>query len=123
MCCHRGVTDASCDPTDTAGLETARTGTALLRRVAEELAAEAAEFVRVRRSEVFGEVVGATPAVGAVQTKSTPTDPVTVVDTETEALLRDRLAQLRPGDAVLGEEGGGPARATTPGAVTWVTCV
>ena len=36
--------------------------------------------------------------------KSTPTDPVTVVDTETERLLRDRLAELRPGDPVLGEE-------------------
>jgi myo-inositol-1(or 4)-monophosphatase len=47
---------------------------------------------------------------------------VTVVDTETERLLRDRLAQLRPGDPILGEEGGGPADATaTPAdAVTWV---
>ncbi|OBF15754.1 inositol monophosphatase [Mycobacterium sp. ACS4331] len=87
-----------------------------MRLVAETVAAEAAEFVRVRREEVFG----ATPPADAVRAKSTPTDPVTVVDTETEALLRDRLAQLRPGDAVLGEEGGGPAAQPPAGAVTWV---
>src|SRR5439155_1042551 len=34
-------------------------------------------------------------------------DPVTVVDTETERLLRDRLAELRPGEQILGEEEGG----------------
>jgi myo-inositol-1(or 4)-monophosphatase len=78
--------------------------------VAEKLAAEAAEFVRHRRTE----------HLGAVRSKTTPTDPVTVVDTETERLLRDRLAQLRPGDPILGEEGGGPADATPAGAVTWV---
>ena len=39
-----------------------------------------------------------------MRAKSTPTDPVTVVDTETERLLRDRLAVLRPGEPVLGEE-------------------
>ena len=77
-----------------------------LRAVAERLAAEAAEFVRRRRVEVFGEP---RPDAGAaVRAKSTPTDPVTVVDTETERLLRDRLAELRPGEPVLGEEEGGP---------------
>ena len=94
---------------------------AQLRSVAEALAAEAAAFVRRRRGEVFGADAGA-DGDDAVQTKTTPTDPVTVVDTETERLLRDRLAQLRPGDAILGEEGGGPtdpAGAAT-GAVTWV---
>jgi myo-inositol-1(or 4)-monophosphatase len=92
-----------------------------LRSVAESLAAEAAEFVRSRRAEVFGAAAGA-PGSGAVRSKSTPTDPVTVVDTETERLLRDRLAQLRPGEPILGEEGGGPADtgATPSGALTWV---
>jgi myo-inositol-1(or 4)-monophosphatase len=97
---------------------------ARLRSVAEKLAAEAAEFVRHRRAEVFGAHAGAlnAPANGAVRSKTTPTDPVTVVDTEAERLLRDRLAQLRPGDAILGEEGGGPADSgiTPAGAVTWV---
>ena len=94
---------------------------AALRSVAETLAAEAAEFVRCRRAEVFGAHPGAASS-GAVRSKSTPTDPVTVVDTETERLLRDRLAQLRPGDTILGEEGGGPADfgGASDGAVTWV---
>jgi myo-inositol-1(or 4)-monophosphatase len=89
--------------------------------VAETLAREAAAFVRRRRAEVFGTGSGGADE-DAVRTKTTPTDPVTIVDTETERLLRDRLAQLRSGDAVLGEEIGGP---TDPfggddGAVTWV---
>jgi myo-inositol-1(or 4)-monophosphatase len=95
-----------------------------LRSVAETLATEAAAFVRRRRAEVFGAEAGGlqTPDSGAVRSKSTPTDPVTVVDTETERLLRDRLAELRPGDPILGEEGGGPAdpAGTPAGSVTWV---
>ncbi|HZU49951.1 MAG TPA: inositol monophosphatase family protein [Mycobacterium sp.] len=93
---------------------------AQLRSVAETLAAEAAAFVRRRRGEVFG--AGARDADNAaVRTKSTPTDPVTIVDTDTERLLRDRLAQLRSGDPILGEEGGGPTDATaSDGTVTWV---
>jgi myo-inositol-1(or 4)-monophosphatase len=88
--------------------------------VAETLAAEASAFVRRRRAEVFGADAG-TDGDAAVQSKTTPTDPVTVVDTETERLLRDRLAQLRSGDAILGEEIGGPTDpATAAGAVTWV---
>ena len=92
-----------------------------LRSTAENLAAEAAAFVRRRRAEVFGDGSDAA-ASSAVRSKSTPTDPVTVVDTETESLLRDRLALLRPGEPVLGEEGGGPAasQAGQSGVVTWV---
>ena len=55
----------------------------------------------------------------SVRSKSTPTDPVTVVDTETEALLRDRLAVLRPGEPVLGEEQGG-SKHSGDGQLTWV---
>ncbi|QLL09372.1 inositol monophosphatase family protein [Mycobacterium vicinigordonae] len=98
-----------------------------LRAVAEQLAAEAAAFVRRRRVEVFGGATRAGSSVDstAVRAKTTPTDPVTVVDTDTERLLRDRLAALRPGDPILGEEGGGPVQATGrspagPDAVTWV---
>jgi myo-inositol-1(or 4)-monophosphatase len=87
----------------------------LLRTVAERLATEAAEFVRRRRVEVFGNP--RPTAEAAVRAKSTPTDPVTVVDTETERLLRDRLAELRPGEHVLGEEEGG---STGGDGVTWV---
>ncbi len=89
--------------------------------MAETLTGEAAAFVRRRRSEVFGPDARAEGSA-AVRTKTTPTDPVTVVDTETERLLRDRLAQLRSGDPVLGEEIGGPADPTAraAGTVTWV---
>ena len=52
-----------------------------------------------------------------MSTKSTPTDVVTASDTALETLVRERLAQLRPGDPVVGEEGGGSA---VDGAVTWV---
>jgi myo-inositol-1(or 4)-monophosphatase len=84
------------------------------------VATEAATFVRRRRAEVFGDD-GAAVGSTAVSTKSTRTDPVTVVDTETERLIRDRLKELRMGDPVLGEEGGGPQSATAaPGTVTWV---
>jgi myo-inositol-1(or 4)-monophosphatase len=94
------VTDNSTDPAE-------------LRTVAEQLAAEAAELVLRRRAEVFGAGTAggpdddATSGAQTVRAKSTPTDPVTVVDTETERWLRERLAVLRPGEHVLGEEEGG----------------
>ena len=96
-----------------------------MRAVAEALATEAAAFVRRRRAEVFGAVPGAAAASasGAVRSKSTPTDPVTIVDTETERLLRDRLAALRPGEPMLGEEGGGPTDPTaTPARTVHAGC-
>lgn len=84
-----------------------------LTEVAERVAVEAAEFVREAREAMSaGHVV-------AMDTKSSDTDVVTVVDTETERLIRDRLAELRPGEPVLGEEGGG-SQATSAEAVTWV---
>ncbi|VEG54083.1 inositol-phosphate phosphatase [Mycolicibacterium aurum] len=101
------------------------TDAASLRDVALQLASEASEFVRRRRIEVFGAGAADTAAGGvgpgapSVSFKSTPTDPVTVVDTETERLLRERLAVLRPGDAILGEEEGGPVGGAD-GALTWV---
>jgi myo-inositol-1(or 4)-monophosphatase len=41
-----------------------------------------------------------------VQTKSSPTDIVTEMDTAAETLIRRRILAARPGDAILGEEGG-----------------
>jgi myo-inositol-1(or 4)-monophosphatase len=52
-----------------------------------------------------------------VSTKTSPTDVVTAADTALEALVRARLAELRPGDPTVGEERG---RAAGDGAVTWV---
>lgn len=52
-----------------------------------------------------------------VDTKSTPTDVVTVMDRTAEALIRDDILTARPDDAILGEEGG--ARAGSSG-VRWI---
>ena len=87
-----------------------------LREVAERLVAEAADFVRARRTQLV-DASGHTDR-SAVRTKSGATDPVTLADTETERLVRERLAELRPGDPILGEEGGG-ASTEGPG-VRWV---
>jgi myo-inositol-1(or 4)-monophosphatase len=75
-----------------------------LRRLAERIVTEAAEHLRGLPRPWDDE--GAGPADG-VATKSTPTDVVTASDHALENLVRDRLAQLRPGDAVVGEEHGG----------------
>jgi myo-inositol-1(or 4)-monophosphatase len=85
-----------------------------LRALAVELAGEAAELARRMRPE----------AVNQVSTKSSPTDVVTSADTAVERLLRERLALLRPSDAVLGEEGGysadGRSSDRSPGGLCWL---
>lgn len=106
LCCDGRVGNLRLDPTE-------------LRSIADGLAAEAADFVRRRRAEVFSGEPPRESNGDAVHAKSTPTDPVTIVDTETERLLRDRLAELRPGEHVLGEEGGG-RRDDSAGRPTWV---
>jgi fructose-1,6-bisphosphatase/inositol monophosphatase family enzyme len=63
-----------------------------------------------------------------VETKSSPTDVVTEMDRRSEALITSRIRAHRPGDAVLGEEGGqtagGPAGderdGGLPGRVRWI---
>ncbi len=40
-----------------------------------------------------------------IETKSSPTDPVSQIDKESERLIVERLRELRPDDALLGEEG------------------
>ncbi|OJY50300.1 MAG: inositol monophosphatase [Pseudonocardia sp. 73-21] len=82
-----------------------------MRRTAELVAGDAAAFLRGLPRPWDGE-----PGHG-VSTKSTPTDVVTASDTAVETLVRDRIAHLRPGDAVVGEEHGGEVAAT---GVAWV---
>lgn len=77
-----------------------------LERVAREVAAEAGRLVVEQR-----------PADLGLDEKSSRTDVVTEMDRASQELLLDRLAVLRPEDAVLGEEEGG--RQGTSG-VTWV---
>ncbi|MFE9320482.1 inositol monophosphatase family protein [Nocardia sp. NPDC052278] len=88
-----------------------------LRRIAVQLAETAAAHVRSRRPEVFGPE-GARD--GVVQAKGHPTDPVTIVDTETEDLIRRLLDEVRPGDPILGEEGGGSLADGDGDTVHWV---
>src|SRR5215207_2513554 len=81
-----------------------------LRSVAEQLARGAGELVTRAR--------GAAPDRGlGVDAKSTPTDLVTEVDRECERWLAARLAELRPADALLGEEG---AERTGGSGVRWL---
>jgi myo-inositol-1(or 4)-monophosphatase len=80
-----------------------------LRALAERLAVEAAELARTRRAE----------GVEVAATKSSGTDVVTATDQEVEQLLRDRLAELRPGDGFVGEEGD-DVPATDGHGVSWV---
>lgn len=60
-------------------------------------------------------------ATAALRSKTTPTDLVSEADLTAERLIRDRLAAARPGDAVLGEEGGdhGPEHSQASG-LQWV---
>ena len=50
-------------------------------------------------------------------TKSSPIDVVTQADRDTEALIRARLAELRPDDGFLGEESGGGSGSS---GLTWI---
>jgi myo-inositol-1(or 4)-monophosphatase len=54
-----------------------------------------------------------------VRSKSTPTDPVSAADLAAEAAIRAVLARERPGDAVLGEEGGATSSDSATG-LRWV---
>lgn len=78
-----------------------------LRRIAVLIATEAADLALRRRRE----------GVEVAATKSTSVDVVTHTDREVEGFLRDRLAELRPGDGFHGEEGD-PDESTT--GLTWV---
>lgn len=74
---------------------------AQLRRVAVRIATQAAELVETMRDDAVTRQ--------QVHTKSSETDVVTAADREGERFIRAQLAELRPGDPVLGEEEGGDA--------------
>src|SRR3954471_5049056 len=71
-----------------------------------DLHTELLELARATAEEA-AELVGAgrSTAADQVDTKSSPIDVVTAVDTASEALIVRRLLQARPDDGVLGEEG------------------
>ena len=94
-----------------------------LHDVALELAVGAARVVRDAIEDRSVTSGSAAPG-GQVERKSTPTDLVTATDRSTERWIVERLGELRPGDAVLGEEGGsdvtGPASGGAVSRVRWV---
>jgi myo-inositol-1(or 4)-monophosphatase len=81
---------------------------AALAELACAVALEAGDLLRSRHSQVR-----------VVLTKSSPTDVVTQMDRAAEDLIRRRILAARPGDAILGEEGGQP-EAVGAGGVRWV---
>ena len=87
-----------------------------LLRIAVAAAAEAGRLLASWRGDERPEVV---------QTKSSPTDIVTEMDRRSEALITTRIRAYRPGDTVLGEEGGQTAGGPVgdggqPGRVRWI---
>ncbi|WP_084078177.1 inositol monophosphatase family protein [Demequina sp. NBRC 110057] len=74
--------------------------------VARRLASEAGDLIREGRA-----------SAQVAATKSSSVDIVTQMDLASERLLRDRLAQWRPGDGILGEEGDDVESET---GITWV---
>lgn len=77
-----------------------------LMDVARTLAVEAQRLVAAGRREARVQ-----------HTKSSEVDVVTQMDLAAERLLRERIAELRPGDGVLGEEGASVPSST---GITWV---
>jgi myo-inositol-1(or 4)-monophosphatase len=71
-----------------------------------EVAVEAARAAGAVLLERFGE------QAEGVRTKSTATDPVSEADVAAERAIRAVLGERRPGDGVLGEEGGAAAGTT-----------
>jgi myo-inositol-1(or 4)-monophosphatase len=55
-----------------------------------------------------------------VDTKSSPTDVVTEMDRASEQLIRDAILAERPGDAILGEEGGQVGETGQDARVRWI---
>ncbi|MGY1839784.1 MULTISPECIES: inositol monophosphatase family protein [unclassified Modestobacter] len=85
---------------------------------APDLPTELLELARATAEEAAALVgAGRSTAADQVDTKSSPVDVVTAVDTASEALIVRRLTEARPDDGVLGEEGA--AREGTSG-VRWV---
>jgi myo-inositol-1(or 4)-monophosphatase len=81
-----------------------------LLRIALDAASEAGRLLASWRGDVRPEVI---------DTKSSPTDVVTEMDRRSEALITGRIRAVRPGDTVLGEEGGQTAGGALPdGAAT-----
>jgi myo-inositol-1(or 4)-monophosphatase len=79
---------------------------AMLGQYAVRLATGAADFIRRADTRSIDSDAGFGTAFLNVHAKSTSTDLVTAIDRAVERWLVDQIVRDRPGDAVLGEEGG-----------------
>jgi fructose-1,6-bisphosphatase/inositol monophosphatase family enzyme len=87
----------------------------------EELLALAAETATATATMLAEEGARQRPEV--VQTKSSLTDVVTAMDRRAEAMITERIRAARPGDSILGEEGGenrGAGGGAGDPAVRWI---
>jgi len=83
----------------------------------QELLAVAHAAAQAAASELVARF-GAEP--DGLRSKSTPTDPVSAADLAAEEAIRRVLARERPGDAILGEEGGETVAAASSDGLRWV---
>lgn len=90
--------------------------------VPEALEAELLEVARAAARVAAAELLARYEHTAqGLDTKTTATDPVSDADRAAEAAIRALLTQRRPGDAILGEEGGETAgSASTASGVRWV---
>lgn len=84
-----------------------------LRTIAVDIGVEAAEKVRRQRLELTGD--GELGDFAA--SKSSPVDPVTIVDTMAEDFISEALQTSRPDDGIIGEEG---AQRSSLSGISWV---
>lgn len=84
-----------------------------LRRFADALATSGGKLARSMLGELRSSALDS-------RSKSSATDPVTVIDTAVEEHLRTEIATHRPGDQMLGEEGGEYRGPGEGGRVRWV---
>jgi len=83
----------------TGGLTTEELTPAAFLRLAEEIAREAGDMLLAKRPTM-------STRAADIETKSSPTDVVTVLDRASEQLIRERILAVRPRDRILGEEEG-----------------
>lgn len=108
------------------GFECARAGQAIALLTAEhdaepsnavQLAGDAIAIADCAAATIRGQVAQLGDISDFVQTKSSPVDPVTVVDTEAERIIAEEIARRRPSDGIIGEEG---SELVSVSGVTWI---
>lgn len=106
--------------------ECARAGQAIALLTAEhdaepsnavQLAGDAIAIADCAAAAIRGQVAQLGDISDFVQTKSSPVDPVTVVDTEAERIIAEEIARRRPSDGIIGEEG---SELVSVSGVTWI---